>query len=161
MNGSAIGRPSHLTDEKKIASILKWIRAGVHGETAARAEGVSKPTFYRWLQDAGHADLKLEEGLGISEYEVRVRDFRDRHDQAEAYSEGRMVAEARAQARRQASAQGTVSILERRFPERWRFRQTNEITGPEGGPLQYTDLTDEEIETKLRRLADIAQEVTR
>ena len=153
-----IGRPSQLFDEPKLARILKWITAGVFPGTAARSEGVNRTMFQRWLEDARHADLKVEEGLPISEYEKRARDFRDRVDLAEAVAERGMTAEARRLARAQANATGTVQLLERRFPANWRYQSVQEITGPGGGPLQFDVLTDEELDSKLARFEEIAKE---
>lgn len=156
-----IGRPSHLYDEARIDRVVKLIRVGVFPEVAAAANAIHRGTYYRWIQDAGHADRKVEEGLDLTEYERRERDFRDRIEEAEGYAEARMTAEARTQARRQGGAQGTVQLLERRFAARWRPTSQTELVGPGGGPVQFADLTDEELEGRLRKLTDIAQEVTR
>lgn len=161
MSDSRVGRPSHLLDKPRIARVLKWIQGGVFPAVAAQAEGIAKGSFYRWLQDAGNADRKFEEGLELTEYERLIREFRDSVTLAEAKAEASMTIEARAQARRQATAQGSVALLERRFAANWRYQSVSEVVGPGGGPLQVADLTDEEIENRLKRLADIAMEETR
>jgi transcriptional regulator of acetoin/glycerol metabolism len=158
---SAIGRPSHLYDDALVARILKWVKVGVHGEVAAAAEGVSRTTFYRWIQEAAYADRKFEEGLDLTEYESRLRDFRDRHDANEAFAHRSMVMDARRQARAQQTAAGTLALLERRFPGQWRERKDVALTGAGGGPIEFSDLSDEQLEERLGRLSDIAQEVNR
>jgi transposase len=90
------GRPSKFTVERQ-EQILEAIRGGNYLETAARAAGVGKSTFYEWLE--------------------RFPDFADAVESARAEAEARNVAIIEKAA--QASWQAAAWWLERSFPYRW------------------------------------------
>jgi hypothetical protein len=68
-------------------------------------------------------------------------------DYANAQLGGVLFAQARA---------GNVRALEQWFDRRggttWKRKVTQEHSGPDGGPIRYSDLSDEELEAKLNEL---------
>jgi transposase-like protein len=139
------GRPTKLTPEVK-ERIVRAIRAGNYGEVAARAAGISRSTYYRWME-------RGREGEAI------YCDFADAVSGAEADAEVEAVARIR-----QAMPddwRACAHYLERRHPDRWRRRETREHTGEGGGPIRITDLIMSDPERRkefreiLRRTNDL------
>lgn len=124
------GRPSKLTPRVH-AAIVDAIRDGSYVETAAEAGGISKATFYHWME-RGEADEAGE----FSDFFYAVR-------AASAQAEIDAVRQLRAAAER--SWQAAVAFLERRFPERW-------------GRSERTDV--EEIQPRIQVVWDYAAMTT-
>jgi AcrR family transcriptional regulator len=120
------GRPTKLTAARR-EKLLAAIRAGCHREQAARVAGVAPATFYRWV------------ARGEREGRGPYRDFIDALREAEAEAEVQAVFVLR-QAMGYDNWRAALAYLERRHPERWRRRQTNEIVGLGGGPVQGEQL---------------------
>lgn len=121
-----MARPTKLTTAKQ-RQFVKLLEAGNYRETVCRACDVGTSTFYRWLERGA-----IEEG-GI------YHDFRVAVERAEAEAEVEAVAVLRT-AIVEGDWRATLAYLERRHGERWGRRQTNEIVGPGGGPLQTQQL---------------------
>jgi len=109
------GRPTKLT-EKMLTEIVLLIRAGNYIETAAAAAGISKNTLYEWLRDGARAKTGLK------------RRFRDEVMQALAMSEILDLQTIRDAAKEE--WQAAAWRLERRFPDRWRRRDSTVIEVP-------------------------------
>jgi hypothetical protein len=144
-----MGRATKLTPEVG-ERIAKAIRAGNYFEAAARASGISPSTFYRWLE------------LGAQDSEGIYRQFREQIKRAEAESEVHAVALIRKAM--PGDWRAALALLERRHPERWRRRQTTELTGDaargdqsRGAALDLSRLSDEELKT-LEELISRASE---
>jgi hypothetical protein len=98
------GRPSKLTTAV-CERILTNMRAGVSGEIAAQAEGVSRTTFYAW------------KAKGERQAQGIYRDFLDGVKRAEAEVElscATIVCQAMP-----TTWQAAAWMLERRWPQRW------------------------------------------
>jgi transposase len=121
-----VGRPTKLNTAKQ-RQIVKQLEAGNYRETVCRACGIGTSTLYRWLERGA-----IEES-GI------YHDFRVAVERAEAEAEIEAVAVLRT-AIVEGDWRATLAYLERRHVERWGRRQTNEIVGPGGGPLQAEQL---------------------
>ena len=133
------GRPSKLPFAEE--AILAAIRAGCGPEQAAQAAGIAPSTLYAW------------KALGQQESDGPFRRFFLRVRQAEAEAELSAVKVLRSAIEDDGDWKAALAYLERRHPERWRRRETNELVGPGGGPLQTeltgldtSRLTDEELE---------------
>lgn len=154
-----MARPTKLTRQRH-DRIVNALRAGAYAEVAARAAGVHEATYYRWLArgraeqeriDEIHDELetlrrsrarakvarrrKLQAELVQLEHDDTYREF------CEAATRANDEAEVSAIARVRAGAQGEHAdwradawFLERRFPDRWRRRETREVTGSETAP---------------------------
>jgi hypothetical protein len=116
------GRPSKLPFAEK--AICDAIRAGCYQEQAAQAAGISASTLYAW------------KALGEQESDGPYRRFLLNLRQAEAEAELNAVKILRRAIEDEGDWKAALALLERRFPGRWRRRQTNELVGPGGGPLQ-------------------------
>lgn len=81
------------------------VRAGATFEVAAEAAGVDRATFFRW------------KARGAQQPSGLYRDFCDALKQAEAESELALIAIVRKAA--QTQWQAGMTMLERRWPERW------------------------------------------
>jgi transposase len=117
-----IGRPSKLT--KKVEEALAAaLRAGNYVDTACEYAGISRATFYRWLEQA--------EKPGATN---AFRDFRDAIKKASADAE--VYAVGVVKQAMPANWQAAMTFLERRYPEKWRRRDRQEVTGRDGGPVR-------------------------
>jgi hypothetical protein len=106
------GRPTKLTPEVR-EEVCQAIRAGNYLETAAAYAGITRETFYDWMRK-GRAQ---KSGAHV--------DFVDAVEKALADAE--MFA---LQTITNANEwQAAAWRLERRYPERWRKRETTEHTG--------------------------------
>jgi transposase len=122
----AVARPTKLTTSKQ-RQIVRLLEAGNYRETVCRACGIGTSTLYRWLE------------RGAVEESGIYHDFRVAVERAEAEAEAEAVAILRT-AIVEGDWRATLAYLERRHGERWGRRQTNEIVGPGGGPLQTEEL---------------------
>jgi hypothetical protein len=143
------GRPSKLPVSEK--RILADIRAGCFPEQAAQAAGVSPSAFYAW-KARGQRESD-------GPYHRFVRNLR----QAEAEAERNAVNILRSAIEDDGDWKAALAFLERRYPGRWRRHQTNELVGPDGGPIQtestpaldLSRLNDRELK-QLKRLYERA-----
>jgi len=120
-DGTRRGRPTKLTPRIHTV-VVESIRAGNYMEVAARAAGVDKATLYRWLEKGAKTS-------GV------YRDFRDAIETADADSEAESVKTIVEAGRRNWKA--AMTYLERRHPDRWRRRMTQEVVGKDDGPVSY------------------------
>jgi hypothetical protein len=114
------GRKSKLSPELT-AVICHYIRQGAFDHVAARAAGLSKGTFYRWLQEGDTTRASAK------------REFRDAVEEARAESRQRMEL--------RVAAENPLAWLlkgpgrDRPGETGWTDKQTHEVTGSEGGPI--------------------------
>jgi transposase len=113
---------SKLTDDRT-AQICTLLRAGTTVDLAAEATGISRRTFYDWLE--------------------RDPDFRQSVDEAKAQAEATLVARV-AKASAAGSWQAAAWLLERRWPQRWAKGPRPESNELANDPFAFLDdLTDE------------------
>lgn len=103
------GRPPKLTPESQ-AKVVTAIAAGNYREVAAQYAGISKGTFYHWME------------LGESQAEGKYKDFFDSVKKAEADAEAGSVAIIRKAAVE--NWQAAAWYLERKHPDRWAKKET-------------------------------------
>jgi len=137
-----VARPKGTTklelEPELAARIITYIRAGSYVETAAAAAGVNKSTLYRWLERgaegqepfAGFA-TQVESALAEAELRdlARIDRAADNNWQAAAWK------------------------LERRNPKMWGRRNYTEMTGADGGPIRYEQLSESELDAEIERLS--------
>ena len=129
---------SRLDLEPELATrIVTYIRAGSYVETAAAASGVTKSTLHRWLKRG-------------SEGEEPFASFSDAVETALAEAELRDLA--RIDKAADESWQAAAWKLERRNPRQWGRREYSEVTGADGGPIRYEQLTESELDAEIKRL---------
>ena len=131
------GRPSKLT-KTVAARIVEYLEVGNYQETAARAAGISRSTFHRWMKRGADAKSRGKDS--------RYRDFRDNVKKAEAEAEVaavKCVIDAS-----ETKWQAAMTFLERKFPERWSRGELVEHSGTIEQPtIDLSVLTDEELAT--------------
>jgi hypothetical protein len=139
------GRPTKLTYELA-DSIIALIRQGVYVEIAAQTRGVSKARLYEWAAKAEEWDQATEEELESLDDEMALFVwFRDAYKGAEGEAETALLLNCR---QGKPGWQAYMTILERRFPARWRRREEIEA--------RVTTTTDRVLdpETRRRELAE-------
>ena len=125
------GRPTKLTPERQ-EKIVNAIAAGNFFVTAAAYAGIDYETFRAWI-------LRGEKTTSGKYYE-----FQKAVKDAEARCETAIVAQWRKHVPDNWIA--GAAFLERRYPDRWKRRDSREVTGPRGGPLEFTLLLGEASE---------------
>lgn len=119
--GAPVGRPSKL-DEQSIERMVNVLKVGGYVDNAAAVGGVSRATFFAWME-RGHPDgVRAEDAPGDAPRVLRAedepyRDFRRRITQAQADGEARNIAFIARAAPRDWKA--AAWILERTHPERY------------------------------------------
>ena len=134
-----MGRTTKLTKPVQ-DRIVELLELGNYQGTAARAAGISRSTFHRWMQRG--ADDKATNTASA------YRDFRDSVKKAEANAEVAAVKCVLDGAEK--SWQAAMTYLERKFPERWSRGERREHSDAIKSPAQNLSvLTDEELDTLL------------
>jgi len=140
-----MARPSKLNDELQ-ARIVKTLSDGNYADTAARANGISPSTYYRWLQ-LGESDTASVHGAFLEA--VRT---------AEAAAEVAAVTAVRSAMPEDWRA--AVAFLERRHPARWARREAGRrdeaTSSPEARAIDLSELSSEDLATLEELLARIA-----
>lgn|SRR5215471_917121 len=108
-----MGRPSKLTDAVR-ERIATAVGSGNYLEAAAGYAGISRATFWRWME------------RGERERTGQYRAFRDAIREAEARAEVRMVAQW--QQAIPEDWRAAAEFLARRFPDRWARRDHLDVS---------------------------------
>ena len=116
--GAKVGRPSKL-DAESAERIISVLKIGGYVETAAAVAGVSKQSFFNWMERGDPAGKKAAD--------APFREFREQVEKARAEGESRNVALiARAAAKDWKAA---AWMLERQHPDRWAGPRGRTIRG--------------------------------
>lgn len=133
------GRPSKLTAALS-DTIIREVLDGAYIEVAAQAAGVNVTTLYRWLRRADEAEAVALEHItdpaaGLDAVYNHAApedwpylDFRHALKSAEAAAELATMRELRAVAAAGGKWQAFGYLLERRHPDRWRRRESADVT---------------------------------
>jgi len=97
--------------------IVDLVRAGNYIETAAKAAGIHKSTYYAWMERGEAAAEAISRGEAVSDEEAAFADFYERVKIAEGLAEVDAIAAVREADR---GWQAHMTYLERRFADRWR-----------------------------------------
>lgn len=125
-------------DPKLAARIVRYVQAGSYLETAAAAAGVNRSTLHRWLKRGAEGEEPFAAFSDAVEGALAEAELRDlvRIDRA-------------AETQWQAAAWK----LERRNPKLWGRREYTEVTGTDGGPIKYEQLSEPELDAEIERLS--------
>jgi len=125
------GRPTKLFNPRVRQTIIDAIRNGCYIHVAARAAGIDRATFFRWMADGE------QQKSGV------YRDFYDEVKTVEAACEAESIRVIQTAGLTTWTARAW--FLERKYPERWARRERIETTvEPEPN---VTTLSDSELET--------------
>lgn len=157
------GRKTKLTPEKQ-EIIIKALRAGLSRERAAQLVQINDSTLFRWIE-RGRKQKK-----GIYCDFCKVLDYTEAEIELEALETIKRIGkgeqestETKITTNEKGEVTETVTTklspdwraimtwLERRFPQ-WRKKDLHEITGEGGGPINYSNLTEEELTKRLVEL---------
>jgi transposase-like protein len=97
--------------------IVDLVRAGNYVETAAKAAGIHKSTYYSWMRRGEEAAEADNRGDPVADADAGFADFYRQVSQAEGQAEADAVASVREADR---GWQAHMTYLERRFATRWR-----------------------------------------
>lgn len=151
------GRRTLLTDEVQ-ERIVTAVRGGNYLDDAARYGGVTDRTVLNWMQKGREAlaEVDGEDDLVAPEMEIYVRFFR-------AIEKARSDAVVRNLTLVQRAAednwQAAAWYLERTNPRKWGRRDTLEVTGEDGGPVQVHVSARETLAEKFAAAERAAREV--
>jgi hypothetical protein len=133
------GRPSKLTDKVR-ARLMASLKGANTYKCACRAAGIGYSTFEAWMARG--------ERQRVGEY----REFREQVLETCSLAEEELVR--RWQAQTIGDWRACRELLAMRFPEDWVRRQTYEVSGPGGGPIevraQDVAASDKELEAWRR-----------
>jgi hypothetical protein len=128
------GRKTKLTDEVQ-ERIVAAIRGGNYQDVAARYAGIGERTFYAWME-------RGEKG------EEPYAQFQQAVESAKAVAEVRSVALIQ-KAAQDGSWQAAAWYLERTNAGRWGRKQMVSLTGEDGGPVKFEQVTPAEANRRL------------
>jgi transposase-like protein len=147
------GRPDKLTPKMK-EDLLKMIVTGNYIETAAAFVGIAQQTLREWIRRGereAHRLISDPDAMPIKS-EEKYLDITQAIKQAQAESEVRDVVLIGRAAQDQ--WQAAAWRLERRYPDRWGKKERHELTGANGGPVQFEEIR----ERLLKKITEINAE---
>lgn len=119
--------------QERVDVILEALRVGNYRTVACNLADISIQTFWKWM-NRGEA-----EGEGPY-YEFLMAVLR-----VEAESENAIVGHVRHAVPNDWRA--GIELLQRRHPDRWSKRTQNEVSGPNGGPVELRVVYEDEVDT--------------
>jgi hypothetical protein len=125
------GRPTKITSEL-IKKIVRLIKADNYFDVACRACGITRQTGYNWLERGKVEAQRIESG-GTPVDEPLYVEFFYSVDQAEAQAECEDIRYIRSGYQ---DWQARAWIRERKCFERWGKKESHEITGKDGKPIE-------------------------
>lgn len=131
------GNPPKLTPERQ-EKLISFIRDGNYLHIACAAAGISYKTYKVWMR------------RGIDEPESIYGAFRAEALTARRDCEIDLVKLWRIHAKEDWRA--GADLLARRYPKRWARRDRMELTGKNGGPIRFSNLSDEALAQQLSQL---------
>ena len=120
--------------------IVRLIKVGNTNEVAADAAGISRATFFSWM----------DRGKKVGKTNKPYRDFREAVEQARAEAEATLVARI-AKAAQNGSWSAAAWLLERRAPERWGKLSDRNVDKKESQPISETDQVRDELANLRKR----------
>lgn len=132
-----MARQSKLTPETQ-KKIVDAISEGNYLETAAAIGGVTYTTLNNWMKK------------GESTSSGAYVEFLEAVKKAEAEAEALRVSRI-SKAGKEGNWQADAWYLERRYPDRW-GKRVQEVTGKDGGPLEYVQRVQELTDSELERI---------
>lgn len=132
-----MARQSKLTPETQ-KKIVDAISEGNYLVTAAAIGGVTYTTLNNWMKK------------GESASSGAYVEFLEAVKKAEAEAEALRVSRI-SKAGKEGNWQADAWYLERRYPDRW-GKRVQEVTGKDGGPLEYVQRVQELTDSELERI---------
>ena len=136
------GRPHKFTRDH-VDRLLRGVRMGLTYRLACMYAGISEDLFSEWRNG------KFPRGLTDEQKQMKS-DFSDLLARAEGDAAARHVSTIM-QAAAQGDAQVSIKFLERRWPDDFATRKV-EITGKDGGPVQFEARAAKLIEAEAKSL---------
>ena len=127
----------------QVERVLARIEGGESENSACKAEGINRATFRSAALKHQAADsyARALEALAMDQIEKLETTIQDMRDGSLDPQIGRIEVEAR------------KWFASKFLPKRFGEKVTQEHTGPNGGPIQHADLTDEELERRIAQLS--------
>jgi hypothetical protein len=141
----SVGRPTKITKEIQ-DKIIMLIKAGNYMETAASYVGLAQSTIRDWMRRGSREEERLNKDQDarpiksetpFMEFSVAIRKAQADAEIRDVNTIGRASL---------LSWQAAAWRLERKYPDRWGKRESHEISGPGGSPVQVEDVKQKLIE---------------
>lgn len=140
--------------EENVRKIVHFLRQGLPRTTSCQRAGVSKWTFFSWMRQAEPAPDERN-------HDVNKWLFKKACELAEAEAESEMVGIWQQQMPDDWRA--VQKFLAARFPEHWGETSKVEVSGPNGGPIEFVidlDSASRQINASVEEEAPIDSEAT-
>lgn len=130
-----------------VQEMLDGIALGMHYEEVADLCGKGRNTIWRWMTSAERA---VEDGTATEEQAefwnaVKKAQAKGVHRRLNRIVEG------------DNGWQGSAWIQERRFRQKWGQTVKQEISGPNGGPVEIANMTPEQRATRMQEIVEAAR----
>lgn len=160
----AKGKYQEWLTEEGLTLLEGWARDGLTDEQISHNVGVTAKTLYEWKNKYSEISESLKKGKEVADYEVESATFKAAkgyyYTEETVTNKGDVV-----EVRKYQPPNPTLNIfwLKNRIPDKWRDKQSHELTGKDGQPIQVetkhdlTKLSDEELmnlETIIRKSTD-------
>jgi hypothetical protein len=127
-----VGKPTKLTPKRQ-QTLLTYIAIGAQVETAAKAAGIHRDSFYEWLQRGARETERRERGEPFNDDESIFVAFSERLERAIAEAEINDLD--RIDKAAETIWQAAAWKLERLYPDRYALKNKVEHSGPDGREL--------------------------
>lgn len=139
---------------KTVAKVM-----GATDKQLAEIIGIGESTLYDWK--IRHPEFAEAVRAGKDEFDkdrvegaLLQRALGYEHEETKLFSHEGVVTDERTVIRHYPPDTNAGQFwLKNRDRSRWRDKQEVEHTGPDGGPIQYADMTDDQLETFIKALA--------
>lgn len=146
-----MGRKRMKLDDPKIHRLINALRLGHYVEDACEYAPISRPTFYRWINEGEELDIRHDAGETLTPQEQEIRDICNTIKAAQIQGQNVALDIVRA-SMTQGDWRAAAWFMERRN-KRWSNR--TEVTGKDGGPIESVSLDD--LDAKLMGLVAAAK----
>ena len=152
-------------NQEIINQISNKIKVGIYAKVAARAEGITERTFYRWKLEGEEllkrvtnkeGDIPEEEFAKLTETEMLKCQFCQSIDRSDAEAESVLIA--KIQRATDDDWKAAEAILSRRFPERWAKKDYLHVEGEiDNKPDQLKEFEEEFLaDIPASKMVDLA-----
>lgn len=145
MNDQAKPDPQDVPEADKVMAILAKIEAGESERSACEAVGMNRMTFRSRALKLGAASQYAEATSALARFQVeQLEAVIEKAERGEIdHQTARLVMDAR------------KWMASKLFPRQWGDRVTNELTGPNGGPVETVSWTAQADDDLLKRVASL------
>lgn len=135
-----MARPSKILNETVRATIIASLEAGKYKHMAAADAGIHRDTLLEWEKRGRSVRARVSEGVKVTRTDRLYADFLYEMELADAVGESALFNRVVDLATKGQKWGAAMTILERRWPDRWAPRQRIDHGNADGKPLKVTGL---------------------